>query len=574
MRDRWITDWDQSERFPYYTRANAGEVLPDPSSPLNATLIWDDCLVPGWREGYVEEIGTHRPEELSEVRAEVIGNFGGYHYINLSSTRMIGRRMPGLTVEAFDQAWIGDLTDVPPYVEAPGDECPECTEKAGAKMAWALTTTEFPEVAEGKRRADAARVERPDLALLDDAALVARARALMPDLRYCYRFHVPTTTLSTVGPAVLAAHLATLGRPELLGTLISGLGDVDSAAPSFAMWQLSRSARSAPVVSAALERGVGSVLDELQRSDDPAAAQWLAAFDRFELEFGARAPNEWDIRSDSWETEPQLALVAIDQMCRADDSRDPQRALDRNRAEREALTASLVEQLATEEERASFLAAAASVGRFFPWRERTKTSCVKLTNEIRVAVFELGRRMVARGVIDDHHDITMLRSDELEDFVAAPESFADELRRRRAEYDELFELDPPFVLTSVPPLSEWPRRAHRDAAPATTGDVLEGVGGSPGRARGVVRVVRDPFDPGAFEPGDILVAPQTDPAWTPLFVVAGAVVVDVGAVITHAVIVSRELGIPCVVSVTDATSRLSPGAEVEVDGGAGTVTVL
>ncbi len=154
--------------------------------------------------------------------------------------------MPGLTVEAFDQAWIGDLTDVPPYVEAPGDECPECTEKAGAKMAWALTTTEFPEVAEGKRRADAARVERPDLALLDDAALVARARALMPDLRYCYRFHVPTTTLSTVGPAVLAAHLATLGRPELLGTLISGLGDVDSAAPSFAMWQLSRSARSAP----------------------------------------------------------------------------------------------------------------------------------------------------------------------------------------------------------------------------------------------------------------------------------------------------------------------------------------
>jgi len=103
MRDRWITDWDQSERFPYYTRANAGEVLPDPSSPLNATLIWDDCLVPGWREGYVEEIGTHRPEELSEVRAEVIGNFGGYHYINLSATRMIGRRMPGLTVEAFDQ---------------------------------------------------------------------------------------------------------------------------------------------------------------------------------------------------------------------------------------------------------------------------------------------------------------------------------------------------------------------------------------------------------------------------------------------------------------------------------------
>ena len=110
--------------------------------------------------------------------------------------------------------------------------------------------------------------------------------------------------------------------------------------------------------------------------------------------------------------------------------------------------------------------------------------------------------------------------------------------------DELFELDPPFVLTSIPPLTQWPRREHRQATLAVPGTSWTGVGGSPGRACGVVRVVHDPFDPGDFEPGDILVVPQTDPAWTPLFVVAGAVVVDVGAVITHAVIVSRELGYP------------------------------
>ena len=266
--------------------------------------------------------------------------------------------------------------------------------------------------------------------------------------------------------------------------------------------------------------------------------------------------------------------MAIDQMRHADDSLDPRLSLERNRADREALTASLVAQLGTEDERASFLAASASVGRFFPWRERTKTNCVKVANEVRVAMFELGRRMVARGVIDDHHDITLLRSDELDAFVADPDAFAEELRSRRVEYDELFELDPPFVLTSIPPLTEWPRREHRQATLAVPGDVLTGVGGSPGRARGAVRIVRDPFDPGDFEPGDILVAPQTDPAWTPLFVVAGAVVVDVGAVITHTVIVSRELGIPCVVSVTDAASRLADGVDVEVDGEAGTVTVL
>jgi pyruvate,water dikinase len=72
----------------------------------------------------------------------------------------------------------------------------------------------------------------------------------------------------------------------------------------------------------------------------------------------------------------------------------------------------------------------------------------------------------------------------------------------------------------------------------------------------------------------VLVAPITDPSWTPLFVPAGAIVVDVGAQMSHAVIVSRELGIPAVVSVTGATQRITDGAMVEVDGNAGVVRIL
>ena len=87
-------------------------------------------------------------------------------------------------------------------------------------------------------------------------------------------------------------------------------------------------------------------------------------------------------------------------------------------------------------------------------------------------------------------------------------------------------------------------------------------------------MILDPSDPTALEPGDVLIAPITDPVWTPLFVTAAAVVVDVGAQISHAVIVSRELGLPCVVSVTDATRKIPDGATVRVDGTAGTVTVL
>ena len=87
-------------------------------------------------------------------------------------------------------------------------------------------------------------------------------------------------------------------------------------------------------------------------------------------------------------------------------------------------------------------------------------------------------------------------------------------------------------------------------------------------------MVMDPADAVDLEPGEVLVAPITDPAWTPLFLPSAAVVVDVGALMSHAVIVSRELGIPCVVSVENATERIPDGALVEVDGTTGTVTVL
>ena len=123
-------------------------------------------------------------------------------------------------------------------------------------------------------------------------------------------------------------------------------------------------------------------------------------------------------------------------------------------------------------------------------------------------------------------------------------------------------------------MGTYPRRDAVVVEPGGTGTELVGMAGCPGRAVGRARIVLDSHDPGALEPGDVLVAPITDPSWTPLFVPAGAVVVDVGAPLSHAIIVSRELGIPCVVSVTDATRRIPDGALVEVDGDSGTVRIL
>jgi pyruvate,water dikinase len=171
--------------------------------------------------------------------------------------------------------------------------------------------------------------------------------------------------------------------------------------------------------------------------------------------------------------------------------------------------------------------------------------------------------------------VCMLLDDELDAFAAQPDDFRARLAQRERQYLELFELDPPFIVNgTVKPLTSWARRGETTVEPVVVGETLVGMSGAPGTYTGRARVVRDPADPFALEPGDVLIAPITDPAWTPLFVPAGAVVVNVGALVSHAVIVSRELGIPCVVSVKDATERIPDGAVISVDGTTGVVTVI
>ena len=104
-----------------------------------------------------------------------------------------------------------------------------------------------------------------------------------------------------------------------------------------------------------------------------------------------------------------------------------------------------------------------------------------------------------------------------------------------------------------------------------TSRIVSGVPASPGRATGLVRVIRGPDEFDELQPGEILVAPLTAPAWTPLFTRAAAVVTDVGSAAAHASIIAREYGIPAVVGCGDATSRLRTGMRVTVDGTTGNV---
>ncbi len=544
VADRWITDLEPSQKFPVYTRANAGEVLPDPASPLAWTLVWEPGVVEGWADANVSA-GTVVRTEFTSVPPEVVGLFGGYLYINGSLARLFGVRGPGLTAEMIDFVYFGEHPDVPKYVHEDWHDDPAATEKLGAWMGEVLTAADLPGHRDDQARANQTRADRGDLGALTDAELVERARSLIPFVRHLFWRHLDTTAGTSVGPGALGAIAEAMGDPSIVLTLITGIGDVDSALPSLAMWELSR----LPADSAEFRQG----------------------FEAFLAEYGSRGPNEWDIRSEVWETKPALALALIEAMRPAADSESPAARNAKNVAKREALEAQIRAALADQPEAlGTFELALRSAHLYMAGRERAKTNIIKVIHEMRMAMRELAVR----------HDYTMsevcmLLADELDAFVAAPDEFRARLTAREEQYLELFQLDPPFIVNgSVKPLSQWARRGGPEASKAVVGDVLSGVPGSPGVATGRARVILDPADPLALEPGDVLIAPITDPAWTPLFVPAAAVVVNVGAQVSHAVIVSRELGIPCVVSVLDATQRIPDGALVTVDGTTGTVTLV
>jgi rifampicin phosphotransferase len=572
--DQWFLDSSIGERFPAWTRGNAADVFPLPISPLGNSLVIRQAMCPGLRDAYIA-IGALSYDEFEEPESpELWKIFGGYVYNPLTLTRVLGARMPGASPELIDKAFFDDRDDVPPYEEQPWHNSPLHEARLGESMGWAMSATSLPELDADRAMARAQREQRPDLTALTDSALLARARSMVPLVQQAMENAMRVSSLSSLGPGALGAVCEGLGDPSLSIRLLAGI-EVDSAAPSHAMWALGRQAAASSVLSAAFDSGVDGLLDRLTASDAADAREFVAAFDDFLREYGARAQNEYDVYSLSWEVAPRIALAAIDLMRRSDTALSPATRNAAAVAERDRILADVRTKLAGDAETAGmFEAALGSAQLFLSGRERAKTNVVTVINEMRVALREFGRRLVDRGTIDQIEQVFMVTDAELDLLRHEPDQMAPIIRRRWAQFQQLADFEPVFVVNGVvPSLSEMTARAAGAATQATVGAVLRGAAGSGGVVTGRARVVLDAADPEGLEPGDILVAPQTDPSWVPLFVAAGGVVVNVGAMGSHAMIVSRELGVPCVASVAEATSLIPDGATVTIDGNAGTVTI-
>ncbi len=206
-------------------------------------------------------------------------------------------------------------------------------------------------------------------------------------------------------------------------------------------------------------------------------------------------------------------------------------------------------------------------------REYPKFTAVRMLGLAHEALLAGGRELAEQGALERPEDVFFLRFDELRAAARdgrTPAEWPALIAARRSIYErERRRKRLPRVLLSD-------GRAFYEgvqAPPGTAAGRLAGSPVSPGTAEGLVRIVLDPHGT-QLEQGEILVCPGTDPAWTPLFLSAGALVMEVGGLMTHGAVVAREYGIPAVVGVHEATTRLRTGQRVRVDGSSGSVVIL
>ncbi|MFJ1456472.1 PEP/pyruvate-binding domain-containing protein [Nocardia sp. N2S4-5] len=195
---------------------------------------------------------------------------------------------------------------------------------------------------------------------------------------------------------------------------------------------------------------------------------------------------------------------------------------------------------------------------------------------------ELGRRLTAAGAVTTVDDVYWLEAAELEaavaalDATAAPQDSRSAVAERRAVWRRQRTQRPPVAL----PVQGGNRilgieftRDHAPEGDADSGDTIKGTPGSPGKVTAPARIIHGPSEFDRMRPGDVLVAPMTTPAWTPLFALASAIVTDVGGALSHSSIVAREYHIPAVLGTGTATERLQTGRLIVVDGDTGVITV-
>lgn len=366
----------------------------------------------------------------------------------------------------------------------------------------------------------------------------------------------------------------------LHNVLLCGEPESLSAEPARRIEEMAKVARRDPLLMHDLCHGSP---EEIERAIDR-VPEFGELFESYLAKFGNRCLEELKLESRTLQEDPMVLVRSVGRLASAEADRTP-RAHASDGKQGEVQTAADMRKHA--EMQVALALRLRPVRRvLFAWMLRTARARVR-DREIlrfeRTRVFArareifvaLGRKLGEAGVLDDARDVFFLETEEILGFIEGTATCAD-LRGlaavRAAEYEHFRQMEaPPRRFETVGPVLDSVLIPRTSAGEDTGEQQRQGLGCSPGVVRGRVRVVMDPRTV-HFEAGDILVAERTDPGWIVLYSAAAGLVIERGSLLSHSMIVARELGIPAIASLQRATLWLKDGDWIELDGSRGLVT--
>jgi phosphohistidine swiveling domain-containing protein len=518
-------DTDIDPRWPMYTAVNTTEAFPGPMTPLALQLSLDGMRAMG---AHAVEVMGLAGELRRAVVEEQTGAFGHRIYANLSVLFAAGAVLPA----AGPAGWRDKL-----FGAGHGGMESEA-ERAGlwakARRLPRLLVFVASSGAETKRMDIDARGRQCGAAHYRD-----RSDAQLCDELLCLHDEVvdswATAALITLATVSFTGVLEILARRSLSAEFFGGMDKLASAGLTVATRALAAQAASDPSIAAVLSEHRSDCAIELLRAQHP---EFVARLDDVVAAWGHRGPGESELANPVFADDPAVLLEVVGKLAATAQHRIPKPAM------------------------SPWVRLLTWVGAWFQQsRERARDAAIRLTHEYRLAAREQGERLVARGVIVDRDDVFYLVLDEL---LQPPCDVRYLVLRRRVERARLGRERPPldFVGHWTPSVETVPEIG--------CGEALSGIPASVGSVTGRVRVVTAE-SLHQLSPGEILVADSIDVGWTPYFTYAAAVVLSTGARMSHAAIIAREFGIPCVVGSKTASRVLRTGHIVEVDGAAGRI---
>ncbi|MGV2920465.1 PEP/pyruvate-binding domain-containing protein [Streptomyces alfalfae] len=558
-----------------WSRMDIGEIFVGAMTPLGLSFArYYQQHIHG---GCVRSIGTRDHGDMDLH----MGYLQGHVYLNVSYTaHVLTQSPPTKDAAVFTERFASEEVDMPSY-RSPFGQFTSGARSVAAAAHWARSFA--GELARMRRRSErmaASRHRAYDRARAIDLRTLSRAELgteFRKYLAYCEAmnvgympYYINAFAFYSAFSDLCAQWLGDKGAnlQNRIKTDMSNLRTVESARE---LWELAQAARRRPEVLRTIMETPPAEIEPALRATDEGRAFWDTHVARFMRANGTRGRQEMELTNPRWVDDPSYVFqmvrryaqdehFSIDGMLRGDDSaaHEAEAVLRELPAVKRAVLRKIMSLFATCSE----------------LREITRMAMVTSVWLVRTAVYEVGRRLVDEGVLRSLDEVAYLDFEDIRTYLAGDRPAADVFpqaklaeRRRTHEYHNRLP-EPPLTFVGEYDVTQA-LRAPDDGAR------LEGLGSSPGRIVGRARIIEDlAWQADEFQPGEILVARFTDASWTPLFAIAGGVVTDIGSMLSHSSIVSREFGLPSVVNCKHATQRVNTGDMIVVDGDAGLVEVV